>query len=296
MEAYSRIKRVTKELFGLKQWPKKQRVVPGSFEEQIYFAAVRPGDVCFDVGANIGEVSVFLAQIVGERGLVVAFEPVWLMYVQLCRQIQYDTTMKSPIVTIAQGLADCEKDSTIHVPNGKFGMGSMADAAAWEAAQAGASIESHFVHFTTIDSFLSKTAMAIPSFIKIDVEGAEKFVLYGASQMFAAGHRPLMLIEVFAPWEKAFGYGPWEPLSWLRERGYRFLFACPTGLVEHVPVKEKPYPAQYEMGYNILAYCPEMHAERIAAMKPLCEGGNAKLLSMAPPPQANSESSTSASI
>jgi FkbM family methyltransferase len=44
-----------------------------------------------------------------------------------------------------------------------------------------------------------------PHFIKIDVEGAELLVLRGGSEAFKRGFRPLMLIELFAPWQHAFG-------------------------------------------------------------------------------------------
>ena len=100
--------------------------------------------------------------------------------------------------------------------------------------------------------------------------------------MFSRGARPLMLIEVFAPWERAFGYRPWELLSWLLERGYRLLFACPNGLVEHVPTESGPFPPEYEMGYNVVAFLPEIHSERIGALKHLRAGAGGRLLPMDP--------------
>jgi hypothetical protein len=57
---------------------------PASFEEQVYDAVVTEGDVCCDVGANFGEVALFLARRAGRGGMVVAFEPVMPVYCQLC--------------------------------------------------------------------------------------------------------------------------------------------------------------------------------------------------------------------
>ena len=120
MEIVTRLKRAAKELLGRKQWPKRQTPKPTAYEEQLYAALVCRGDVCFDVGANKGDVSLFLAQLVGESGMVVAFEPVWPMYSRLCRHLQCDMTLKAPIITVPAGLADTDKDAMIHVPNGSL--------------------------------------------------------------------------------------------------------------------------------------------------------------------------------
>jgi FkbM family methyltransferase len=282
-----RLKRVAKKLLGRTQGSRRRGVRPESYEEQLYAALTHRGDVCFDVGANQGDVARYLALLAGESGVVVAFEPVWPVYLQLCRQVQHDTTRKAPIITVPAGLADSEREATIHVPNGRFAMGSMAEASTWAKAQRGAAIDSYRVRFTTLDSFLLTTSLQPPTFMKVDVEGAELFVLRGATRLFSGGHRPLMLLEVFAPWEQAFGYRPWEPLSWLLERGYRFLFVCPNGLVEHLPTEAEPFPTEYAMGYNILAYSPAAHAERVDGVKHLRAGPRTKLLPMEPPPRPN---------
>jgi FkbM family methyltransferase len=283
----TRLKRAARELLGRSQWRRPGDLEPRSLEEQLYAAVARRGDVCFDVGANQGQVSLYLAQLVGESGIVVAFEPVWPVYLDLCRRIQSDPSLKAPIITVPVGLTDCEKDATIQVPDGQFGMGSMAEASAWRKAQPGAAIDSYRATFTTLDSFLAATGMRPPTFIKIDVEGAELSVLRGAAGLLGGGHRPLMLLEVFAPWERAFGYEPWELLSLLLAYGYRFLFVCPDGLVEHLPTEPKPFPPEYEMGYNVLAYSPAAHAERTQAVEHLRAGSPTNLLPMGPPPQPN---------
>ena len=283
----ARIRRATKELLGMRQWPRREDTRPSSYEEQIYKALIRPSDTCFDVGANDGEVSLFLAKTAGESGLVIAFEPVWPMYCRLCRNLQFDSTLKSPIATVPFGLSDSEKLTTINVPDGLFGMGSLAEASAWANAQGSAEIQSYDVRLTTIDSFLASTGVRSPDFIKIDVEGAELFVLRGAMRMFETGHRPLMLIEVFAPWEQAFGYQPWEMISVLLELGYQFLFACPNGIVDHLPTRLRPFPPAYEMGYNVVAYDSKTHNGRIDCLMPLRAGQSPRLLPMAPPPKPN---------
>jgi FkbM family methyltransferase len=279
--AVARVKRATKEILGLPPSPR-------SFEEQIYYSLVQRNDICYDVGAHAGEVSMLMARLAGSAGRVLAFEPVWPMYTSLCARVQrIANATRAPIVTLSFGLFDEEKVATLQVPSGDFGMGSLANAGAWAKAQSGADIASYECRFIALDDFFRATKPPAPDFMKIDVEGAELFVIRGAGGLFASGRRPLMLIEIFAPWERAFGYGPWELLSILLDLGYRFLFVCPDGLVEHTPSAVEPFPAQYAAGYNVLAFCLPQHAERIERVASLRVGGGEKILYMAPPPVAN---------
>ena len=70
---------------------------PASFEEQVYDAVVLEGDVCYDLGANFGEVALFLARRAGRGGMVVAFEPVMPVYCQLCAWVQLATDARAPL-------------------------------------------------------------------------------------------------------------------------------------------------------------------------------------------------------
>ena len=260
---------------------------PRSFEEQIYAAVVVEGDVCFDVGANLGQVALFLARQTGPEGMVVAFEPVMPVFCDLCHTVQAAADARAAVVTMPVGLAEAEKAAFIKMPRGMFGLGSLAEPAAWSRIHQNAEIVSFECRFTTLDRFVRGAGIALPDFLKIDVEGAELMVLRGGSEMFEAGHRPLMLLEVFAPWERPFGYGPWDVLSLLAGYGYEFLFACPQGLIEHRPAVGAPCPEEFSGGYNVLAYCTVHHASRIAMLDGLRAGGATPRLHMTPPPVPN---------
>jgi FkbM family methyltransferase len=283
----TKLKRATRELLGMRQWPRKGVPRPCSFEEQIYCALVSPGDVCYDIGANCGEVSLFLARLAGPSGLVVSFEPTWPMYLQLCTNIQYDLNSKAPIVTVPAGLSDRCAEAAIHVPDGCFALASIATLPEWAKCHDQAAIETHNITLLTLDVFIQTTRLASPKFVKIDVEGAELLVIQGAIKTFRDNPAPIMLIEMFAPWEKAFGYEPWDLLSVLAAQGYRFLFACEQGLVGHTPSRAEPFPPEFEAGYNVIALQSTLHDAYCEILAPLRASSGRKTLPMLPPPKAN---------
>lgn len=287
-----RLKRAVRELLSMPQWPKDYRIELGRFqarclEEQIYKAIICEGDICYDIGANIGEISLLFSMLTGPKGKVVSFEPVWPTYQKLCSNIQKADCHGATIITIPSGLAESEKTALIQVPSGDFGMASLAESSRWSDVNPGTGMQSYECRFTTLDGLLKQTCLPSPDFVKVDVEGAELFVLRGAQGFFDAGHRPLMLIEIFAPWEYAFGYQPWDVLSLLTGLGYAFLFVCPEGLVQHEPSEQTPFPEQYAQGYNILAFQPEAHAGRIDRLSTLRQGSGGLILAMDPPPMPN---------
>jgi len=282
MSFAAKVKRVSKSLL--------KRVKGLGFEEEIYEAVIRPGDVIFDIGAYVGGVSLFTARLSKPKGQVIAFEPVWSSYIQLCRNIQSDIFGKSLIVPVPFGVAETEKTALVQVPinDGGASCATTASREAWsEYKKKKTAFTSVNCSFVSIDGFLKEKNVAGPNFIKIDVEGGELFVFRGASRMFESGNRPLMFIEVFAPLERTFGYTPWDVLSLLKSYGYRFFFMCPEGLIDHDPSLKMPFPPEYVGGYNIIAYCDKDHTDRIRNLKRLLMGARSRSFKMSPPPQPN---------
>ncbi|MGC4004216.1 MAG: FkbM family methyltransferase [Pirellulales bacterium] len=288
------LKTAVRRWFGRSKTLQVREPAARQLEDSVYDALLERNDVCFDIGANKGALAIMFAAKVGIAGRVYAFEPVWPLYERMCREVAADTTLRAAITTIPWGLSDRRQSAVINVPHGdygeEFGVGSMADPAAWAVAQdrwrkeqSAVKIRSYRAEFVALDDFLEISKSPEPDFIKIDVEGAELFVLRGAKEFFTSGARPLMLIELFAPWEKAFGYQPWEPLSFLLALGYRTLFICPEGVVEHTPTEHKPFPPEYERGYNIIAYLPNPHARRIARLESLRADNPRKCVPFMPP-------------
>jgi FkbM family methyltransferase len=275
-----RAKQSAKILLNLRRLPK-----PSTLEEQVFAEVVRDGDVCFDIGANVGWIALFLARTAGVAGKVVAFEPVWTTYMRMCYNIQNTINVKSPIYTMPFGLAEAERTAVIHVPDGRFEFGSLSRPDELADVFPDMKLARYECRFLSLDGFLGSHEGLVADFWKIDTEGAELFVLRGASQHFAAGHRPLIVAEVYAPWEQRCGYGPWDLFAPLLGLGYRFFFLCPGGLVEHLPTESAPFPPEFEHGCNVLGYVPARHADRIRGLARLRVGtGRAKRVTRGPFP------------
>ena len=240
--------------------------VPRTYEESLVGALVRPGDTVLDVGAHVGSLSLYLSRIAGPAGKVYAFEPIAPIYELLCVNLRHLRRHDAPVIPQQFGFSDVCATATLQVPAGRFGFASLASATAWSSAVGEHRLESFACRFMTVDTFLQERPALEPDFVKIDVEGAELLVLKGATGMLSRRRPPLMYIEIFAPWERAFGYSPWEVLGLLARDKYEFLYVCPRGVVAHSPTEASPFPPEYEQGYNVIAHIPALHADRIRSL------------------------------
>jgi hypothetical protein len=187
----------------------------------------------------------------------------------MCANIQNTINIKAPIFTMPFGLAEEEKTAIIHVPDGQFEFGSLARPDELVNVFPGMELTQYECRFLSLDAFLRSSDGLVADFWKLDIEGAELSALRGASEHFAAGNRPLIVAEVYAPWQERYGYGPWEFFGPLLGLGYQFLFLCDGGLIGHLPSQSAPFPPEFESSYNVLAFDPGRHAERIRGLTPL---------------------------
>jgi FkbM family methyltransferase len=150
---------------------------------------VRPGDVVWDVGANLGLFAFAAAGLAGPQGSVYALEA----DADLARLLARSAALKhgSAPVYVRQ---DAVWDAVTTV---KFQIAKRSKACnhieGHGHAQAGGVREVRHVRAITLDRLACETPE--PQVIKIDVEGAELRVLSGACTVLAK-HRPKILIEV----------------------------------------------------------------------------------------------------
>lgn len=153
----------------------------GSYERQkceLFAKLVQPGDVVYDVGANVGYYSLIAAHLAGPAGRVYAFEPVPRNVAYLSRHLEMNAVANTTILEVAvaarAGMARFDA-------SGEPSMGSLNP--------------SGTLHVKTVvlDDLLAMSAVEPPTLVKIDVEGAELSVLQGATHILRR-YRPLILL------------------------------------------------------------------------------------------------------
>ncbi len=156
----------------------------GEFSEgevNLFRQIVQPGYFVVEVGANIGAHTVFLAQHVGVKGTVLAFEPQRIIFQTLCANIALNNIPNAVCYHQAAGA----EHGSILVPTldythennfGGLGLGNFE--------------QGESVPVIPLDAFNLKKC----NFIKIDVEGMEENVLRGAVGIIAR-FKPILYVE-----------------------------------------------------------------------------------------------------
>src|SRR6266851_4538124 len=167
----------------------------GAFEKSTALALrklVRPGDLVFDIGANIGAHTLGLAQSVGPTGRVFAFEPTDYAFAKLKRNLALNPELEAQslpqqILLAAENDAPCQPeiyaswplktDASVHPKHrGRL------------VTTLGASVE-------TLDGFVERQGIDRLNLIKIDVDGHEYPVLKGGFKTLAK-FGPILVIEM----------------------------------------------------------------------------------------------------
>jgi FkbM family methyltransferase len=148
---------------------------------------LRPGDVFYDAGANVGFFTVLGARLVTPKGRVVAFDPVPSNAQSLRRNVELNGFRNVTVLERALGDTSGSAVLEVGVQTGHSRLksfGTPPDHAA-----------SITVPVVSIDDVVRTEEVPPPDFAKIDVEGAEVAVLKGMREtMFE--HRPKIICEV----------------------------------------------------------------------------------------------------
>jgi FkbM family methyltransferase len=183
----------------------------GTYEAELQAAIrefIQPGMVVYDVGANIGYVSLMLARSVGERGRVLAFEALPDNVARLRQNLSLNPEGRwiTPIhaaVVGAPGPARFLVGSTALVGKAEGSAGRR-----WEYESAIS------VPGLSLDDFVFGQGHPAPQAVKMDIEGGEVLALPGMRQVLRQA-RPWMLLELHGP-ESA--RAAWDELT---AAGYR---------------------------------------------------------------------------
>jgi FkbM family methyltransferase len=178
---------------------------------EIFRKIIRRGNVCLDVGANVGWYSTLFQRLVGETGEVHAFEPVPRTFEFLKRNVNLNKTSDN-IVLNNVALGDAEKQVDIHL------FPDLPDGHASISTFGRQRFETFPCRMITLDSYLDERNISNVNLVKIDIEGAELMMLKGASKLFMQKILPILEIEMALATSKSFGYTPNDLIEFLRSK------------------------------------------------------------------------------
>jgi len=181
---------------------------------------IEPGMVCVDVGANLGEMALHMARLVGPRGSVLAFEPAPHVYRRLCEHVRrngvdgivecHRIALTDRSGTIAMSIPDEDADNQ--------GLGSLVgDRGCGRVVK---------VEAATLDELLAGGRV---HFIKLDIQGGEWRFLAGAAETLAL-KAPILATEVSPDDLAVDGRTSREYLVLLARLGYQIHRLGRTGL------------------------------------------------------------------
>ena len=142
---------------------------------------IKRGDICWDIGANIGFYTCLLASQVDNTGAVVAFEPA----ARTCGYVYENVSLNqfSNVTVVNKGLGDKIEQRNLYYSEAELAEGT-ASLKYVEGRTASKSVT-----LDTIDNLIEK--LSVPDFIKIDVEGYQLEVLRGGEHCLKT-HAPLL--------------------------------------------------------------------------------------------------------
>jgi FkbM family methyltransferase len=157
----------------------------------------QPGDTIFDIGANIGQYSLYAAKRLGMDLRILAFEPEALNFAKLNRNIvlngMIDVIVPYPIAISNRTAVDTFYSKT-------FAVGASLHALGREITQGEVAFEPQNrqgIVSSSLDDLTTTFGLPIPNHIKVDVDGIEDLIVEGAAGLFERPELQTFLIEVY---------------------------------------------------------------------------------------------------
>lgn len=164
----------------------------GTYEPDLQAAArrfIRPGMTVYDVGANIGYISLMAARLNGPDGQVFAFEALPANIQRLEKNLKLNGLETRIAVRHAAVVAGSQPITFFMHHSGAMGK-----------AAGSAGRDEHYEQSITVaglalDDFVYKEKHPLPGLVKLDIEGGEGMALAGMTRILKDA-RPVFLIEL----------------------------------------------------------------------------------------------------
>ena len=153
-------------------------------------SSLKPGDVLYDIGANVGGYSLIAAVFGGESVRVFSFEPVAANYRQLCENVRING-LGDRVTPVPVALSDgttLARFELAGLDTGEARHGGLTAGGPGKGSQP--------VLCMGLDDFIALYRLPPPHLIKLDVDGAEGKVLAGAVRTLRSPSLRGVLMEV----------------------------------------------------------------------------------------------------
>ena len=181
--------------------PRVRHLVPHDSERPLFefvTAQVRPGTHVLDVGAFLGIYAVIESRLAGAAGKVTALEPTAWSASMARRHIHYNAARGAPITLIEAAAGEAPGTAMLHEYDEPYvnALASAVDVTGAPRLRA--------VSVVTLDDVCASEQLT-PTFIRMDVQGAEWHVLRGARETIRqswtgpgdrCGNAPAMLVGI----------------------------------------------------------------------------------------------------
>jgi FkbM family methyltransferase len=222
-------------------------------ETQFVKSLLRRDMTVVDVGAHHGLYTLLASKCVGWEGRVIAIEPSPRECARLEKHLRLNRCSNVDLVPCAAGEDPGEKDFFL-VDGSSDWCNSLRPPAVDEPTR------TVRVRVRRVDEILSERRISKVDFVKLDVEGAELSVLYGAMQLLRREPRPAILAEVQDVRTAAWGYAAREIIQFLIRLDYRWFVIAAKGALLPINCNEDTYNA------NLVALPAERVEEFLALL------------------------------
>jgi FkbM family methyltransferase len=189
-----------------------------------------------DIGAHHGLYTLLASKRVGWDGRVIAIEPSPRECARLKKHLRFNRCSNVELVPCAAGEDPGETDLFL-----VDGFNDWCNSLRPPAIDA--PTRTVRVRVRRVDEILSERRISKVDFVKLDVEGAELSVLYGAMRLLQREPRPALLAEVQDIRTAAWGYPAREIIQFLMRMDYRWFAIAAKGALLPVNCDQDTYNA-----------------------------------------------------
>jgi FkbM family methyltransferase len=211
-----------------------RRCFDSKHELEFILKVLRPGMTFFDIGANVGVFTVPAAKKLC-TGRVFAFEPAAWTYERLLENVRLNRVTNVHAVRSAVGEINGKASLKVNV-GGKDGLNTLGRPTHTDSEV----IAEETVPVISLDEFVRTNSVCRVDVMKVDVEGAELFVLRGAENLLRGENAPLILYES-GFLSSGFDYHPVEQMWLLQKHGYLFFIMDQRKGRISVPTNQQAY-------------------------------------------------------